>query len=320
MSKKHYTELAAVIERPQKRIVLHDELSEEWTVAWIKLSTAFKPHIKRLRGAPLAVWLYISLSIDADGNAFPGIRTIADETGYSHQAVIDAIKYLEEQGYLSVKRGERRYNIYKPEFAAIGKTNEPTETVKKLDSSETTNQVSTSDESSGVDSSEQKSQLLQPDESSFSPKESSGVDLNKINQINQNPAKTDFPEQQKRGDLVDAYLDFMHSPGLKRQVRIDAILSYLSVQFGVNTETKRWQEFAKFVDNRQQNHGESVEVFVKWLKSQPGFDMSFWSPQRMAEHWPRAFVAQPQQQQYAPVPERKGVPRPPHLVPNIRRS
>ncbi len=146
---KYYAEPAAIIERPQSRLVLHDELAEEWTVAWIKLSTAFKPHIKNLRGAPLAVWLYISLSIGSDGNAFPGIRTIADETGYSHQAVIDAVKFLEEKGYLSVRRGERRYNIYKPQFAAIGKTNEPTETVKL------------------VDSSVSMSQLLPPDESTF---------------------------------------------------------------------------------------------------------------------------------------------------------
>jgi len=313
MSEKHYDEPAAIIEKPKSRIVLRDELSEEWTVAWIKLSTAFKPHIKQLRGAPLAVWLYISLSICSNGNAFPGIRTIAEETGYSHQAVIDAIKILEEKGYLSVRRGEQRYNIYKPEFAAIGKTNEPTETVKKLDSSDATSQVSTSDESSGVDSSE-------PDESTFSPKESSGVDLNKNNKINKIHAEKDFSKHQKRGDLVDAYLDSMNTPGIKRQVRVDAILSYLSEQLGINTETKRWQEFAKFVDNRQQNHGERVEEFVKWLKSQPGFDMSFWSPQRMTEHWPRAFMSQPQQPQYAQVPERKGVPRPPNLVPNIRKE
>jgi hypothetical protein len=34
-----------------------------------------------------------------------------------------------------------------------------------------------------------------------------------------------------------------------------------------------------------------METFVRWLKSQPGFDMNFWSPQRMMEHWPRAFAS-----------------------------
>jgi hypothetical protein len=124
---------------------------------------------------------------------------------------------------------------------------------------------------------------------------------------------------QKRGDLVDGYLQLMHAPSLKRETRVDAILSYLAVEFRVNTETKRWREFAKFADGRQQN-GESVETFVRWLKSQPGFDMSYWPAQRMMEHWPRAFAAQPQQPQYEPVPERKGVPRPANLIPNIRRN
>jgi hypothetical protein len=136
----------------------------------------------------------------------------------------------------------------------------------------------------------------------------------------QSPTGLSLEKPQKRGDLVDGYLQLMHAPGLKREARVDAILSYLAVQFGVNTETKRWREFAKFADERQHYHGESVETFVRWMKSQPGFDMSYWPPQRMMEHWPRAFAAQPQQPQYEPVPERKGVPRPANLIPNIRRN
>jgi hypothetical protein len=134
---------------------------------------------------------------------------------------------------------------------------------------------------------------------------------------------SDLPENskpQKRGDLVDGYLELSQSPGLKRMARVDAILSYLAVEFNVNTERKAWKEFAKFADDRQQHLSQSVEVFVKWLKSQPGFDMNFWSAQRMMEHWPRAFAAKPSQPQYQSVPERHGVPRPTNLVPNIRRS
>ena len=127
-------EPAAVIEQPRTKLVLRDGIGEEWTAAWVKLSTAFKPHIKELRGAPLAIWLYISLSINKQGVAFPGIRTIAEDTGYSHQGVLDAIKTLEEKGYLHVRRGEKRYNLYEPEFSAIGKTNEPTGSVNSLDS------------------------------------------------------------------------------------------------------------------------------------------------------------------------------------------
>jgi len=157
-------EPAAIIEQPQPRLVLREGLGEEWSCAWVKLSTAFKAHIKELRGAPLAVWLYISLSINKNGIAFPGIKTIAEETGYSHQGVIDAIKTLEERGYLRVIRGAKRYNLYEPEFAAIGRRAEPTETVNSVEST-------------------QLSQVSGTDESTFSPEESSRVDLNKINKI-----------------------------------------------------------------------------------------------------------------------------------------
>ncbi|HAR45960.1 MAG TPA: hypothetical protein DCS05_07270 [Nitrospiraceae bacterium] len=48
-------EPAAIIEQPRARLILRNGLDEQWTVAWVKMSTAFKPHIKELHGAPLAV-------------------------------------------------------------------------------------------------------------------------------------------------------------------------------------------------------------------------------------------------------------------------
>lgn len=200
-------EPAAVIEQPRSRLVLRDSLGEEWTVAWVKLSTAFKPHIKNLRGAPLAVWLYISLSINEKGVSFPGIRTIAEDTGYSHQGVLDAIKELEEKGYLKVRRGERRYNIYEPEFAAIGKTNEPSETTLK-------------------ESTKLTSQVLPPNESTFSPNESSGLDLNKNN--------------KKEQDLVDLELSKLPAISIRR-----AIHDYFRLNTNWDTKYNRqWMEWA----------------------------------------------------------------------------
>lgn len=118
-----------------------------------------------------------------------------------------------------------------------------------------------------------------------------GDSINSLNTITTQslPAplsRTDIP---RRGDLVDGYIAMFNAPGIKREARIDAILSYLAVQFGLNTETKRWREFAKFADGQKQNFGWGVEVFVQWLKSQKDFDIAFWSPQKMMEHYPRAF-------------------------------
>lgn len=94
----------------------------------------------------------------------------------------------------------------------------------------------------------------------------------------------------KRGDLVDGYLDLMHTPGIKREARIDAILSYLGGMLKINTETARWKKFAKFVDERQRVHGERLETFVGWLLGKDDFNVLFWSALRCEEMWPQAFV------------------------------
>lgn len=206
-------EPAAVIEQPRSTIVLRDGLDQVWTVAWVKLSTAFKPHIKQLKGSPLAVWLYISLCVNEKGVSFPGILTIAEDTGYSHQTVIDAIKVLEGKGYLKVRRGERRYNLYEPEFAAIGRVNEPSDTVK-------------SDESNNL-----MSQVSSPDESSFSPNESTPLDSNKSNKI--------------KPDMVDFELSKLPAISLRNAIR-----DYFWLNINWDTKTARqWLEWA---------HGENI--------------------------------------------------------------
>jgi hypothetical protein len=98
------------------------------------------------------------------------------------------------------------------------------------------------------------------------------------------------PSPVKRGDLLDGYLDLSQSPGIKKMARIDSILSYLAGKLHINTETKRWKTFAKFVDERQQIHKESIETFVTWLMGQKNFDIQFWPPSKMEEMWPQAFM------------------------------
>lgn len=105
------------------------------------------------------------------------------------------------------------------------------------------------------------------------------------------PEHDDLQEITKSANKkVDSYLLLMNSPGLKTEARIDAILSYLGGTLRINTETKRWKEFAKFVDNRQREYGEKVDRFVSWLVSQKDFNIAYWSPQRMQEYYPQAFA------------------------------
>lgn len=102
-------------------------------------------------------------------------------------------------------------------------------------------------------------------------------------------------DTQPSRDLLSMAIEMANFPGAKKQVRIDAILGKIGTRLNVNSETKRWKEFAKFAEERQRLHGETIDQFLIWLTSQPGFDLQYWSQQRMMEHWPRAFVENPNQ-------------------------
>jgi hypothetical protein len=96
-------------------------------------------------------------------------------------------------------------------------------------------------------------------------------------------------EKPKTKDLIDGLLDLSNAPGVKREARVNSILSYIGGRFQINTETNAWRKFARNADTSQQEHGQSVSVFFDWLVSQKGFDLAYWPPSKMWEHWPRAF-------------------------------
>jgi hypothetical protein len=234
-------EPAAIIEQPRSRLVLRDGLGEEWTVAWVKLSTAFKPHIKELRGAPLAVWLYLSLSINKSGVAFPSINRIAEDTGYSRNGVMEATKELEEKGYLKVRRGERKFNLYEPEFSAIGRMNEP--------SNESTKWTGQADEST-----------FPADESTFSPNESSAVDLNKRNKSKlelrgiENKIFAGLPVTED--DLLDEKLKGEATAMFERAFGITKSWPWWS--------DKVWTEFSKWVVERYKEDRFAFGNYIIW--------------------------------------------------------
>lgn len=131
-------EPAATIEGPRTVRELTDKGLETFkTWGWIKVSANFIAHIKKLKGAKLAIWQTIALSIDETGKCKLPLRQIEELTGYSHTEVIESIQELQEMGYLGVDK-TKKTNIYTPEFAARGAGNDPSngkETlVKKLES------------------------------------------------------------------------------------------------------------------------------------------------------------------------------------------
>lgn len=94
---------------------------------------------------------------------------------------------------------------------------------------------------------------------------------------------------QKRGNLVDGILAMRDAPGIKREAKVDAILSYIGGKLQINTETKRWKSFAKFAYDKHLE-GQQIETFISWVMGQKNFDVQFWPPQKMEEMWPQAFA------------------------------
>lgn len=127
---------AAIIERSR---IIHgvgeNGLEEYRLFGWVKMSAKFCAHIRKLRGAKLAIWLCLALNISENGECKLTQKELCAMTGYSHTEVIESVKELDEMGFLSVDRRGKK-NLYQPVFVAKGTGNTPhaKSLVKKLDS------------------------------------------------------------------------------------------------------------------------------------------------------------------------------------------
>ena len=104
------------------------------------------------------------------------------------------------------------------------------------------------------------------------------------------PTFNSLNQVSKKGDLVDGMIAFRESPGMTRQHRLEAIENIIGQRLHINPSGRKWEDFTRFVDDRQQKDGQDFGVFLDWLTAQPNFDLSYWPPSKMREHWPRAFV------------------------------
>ena len=78
-------------------------------------------------------------------------------------------------------------------------------------------------------------------------------------------------------------------PGVKKSIRLDYIASQIATQLHINPSGRKWEDFMRFADDREQKEKQKLDTFIKWLVSQKGFDLSYWPPDKMRQHWPRAF-------------------------------
>ena len=250
---------SVTIEPPRKLMEKRKDFEEVSRPAWIKFSTAFKLEMKNIKPNALKVWIYIALSVNYSGVAFPGIRTIADNIGVSHQTVLTAIKELEDLGLLSVKRGEARHNFYQlsDDFVTIGRGTEP---VQKLDQSNLEAPIGLND----------------------TPDESSGLDSNKKEQdIN----KKDISSKEKP-DLLDGILFYA---GQAVEQQIDVIEDVLNLlEKGLRRNIPRqpdWQSLAKWIIKQ-----DNLSEWITWYMSDEFRATTSWrlNPQQIKNSWPQA--------------------------------
>jgi DNA-binding transcriptional ArsR family regulator len=248
-----YNQPAAIIDPPRNIKALSDKGLVNYSAwGWVKMSAKFIDHVKELRGAKLAIWLTISLSIDETGKCKRTIRQLCELTGYSHTEVIDSLKELDEAGYLSTQK-DGRGNIYAPEFAARGELKPSDETIKKLESSPL--------DSSGADSLE-----------SSSSSENARPSIKSIKRVN-----TGFKKTTKQ-DLAVMNVEAAIYAGLevsqetidREKTERDAANAFESA-FGITRPwdwwTKQeWRELLALVVHEYQSDKSAFVRYVEWVR------------------------------------------------------
>lgn len=64
----------------------------------------YVPVLAAVRGAPLAIWIYLATCVDDVERAWPGRAKIAEATGYKKQTVTQAVARLERLGLITITR------------------------------------------------------------------------------------------------------------------------------------------------------------------------------------------------------------------------
>jgi hypothetical protein len=277
LGRGYHDEPATVIEPPRKtlRRKKGEVFAEHESPAWIKFSTVFKDELIDLSGNALKVWVFIALSMDYQGQAFPGVMTISAGVGLSHPTVLAAIHELENAHMLTVKREHRHVNLYtiSNEFAAVGKTS-----IKNLSSNPEF------DES----------------ETHFDEKDSrfdeSGVSSNKNNKNEQEirAARVKKSAAQKRGDVLDGMIHYSqeHRPEIEMRERFERCLG-LSPAWDKHAPRDTWEGFDAWLVERDAA-GQPIEDWARWWKADE-FRVKTTinlTPDKIKMAWPQVFKAE----------------------------
>jgi len=221
----------------------------------------------------LLLLAYADHANDEGEAAYPGYNLLERKTALSRQGIADTLEAVQQNGYMTfVGKSKRDTNSYQINVAKLAERVKPLDSrentgVKPLDQSESSHLTTTS-QATGLNPS-----LIHP--------------LTEQGGARRTSAK-------KRGDIFDMMADMAQSPGMKKALRIEALEGKISVRLGIRATSKKWQEFLAFADARQEQDGQTLDAFLDWLIAQPRFDASYWPPEKMQQHWGRAFLTEQQ--------------------------
>lgn len=262
LGKGYSDDPAAIIEAPRKRIELRGrELVEVETSAWVKLSTAFKTRLPEIDASALKVWLFVSLSVNAESQeAHPGVRTIAEGTGLDKDTVVNAIKRLEEQyQLLQVTRpGVKKVNLYRPtEFVAIGDASPSVRNFRTDEienGSESVRNFRTDDPENGesvrVEGESVRNQSV----------------LNKKNKIKDHSSVSAETRKALGMSLFGALAGDTVYQADPEQVALQTIRQTWDKIMRTNSPWDRWSTFDKWL-LAEERAGRTVETFCRWFVS-----------------------------------------------------
>ncbi len=251
---------------------------------WISVKCGLSRDLKHRQAMGESIWLFLHILDIAswdDGIAHDWKdEAAAEDMGMPVRTLREHRRKLDELGYISCNQKQYTQDIVIHNWTNPREYNGQVYN-EKQGSSETSPQENGQGDTQGY---------IQGNRKDVTPT------LDSKNQKSNGDLPFDMQEVIKEANLaMDRHLDveLFNAPGIKREARLNDILSYLGVTFRRNTSTKEWLTFAKYIDSEFQSKGWDVKQFVSWRWGQKDDNPNYWTVKKMMEFYPSAFAEKP---------------------------
>jgi hypothetical protein len=91
-------------------------------------------------------------------------------------------------------------------------------------------------------------------------------------------------------DAVDYLIEAVKSGIYKKSESLLAIESVIKIKTNIEPSGRAGQDFVEFCYKKAKNENQHIDQFLNWLTAQKDYNPTFWSWDKMREHWGRAFA------------------------------